>query len=367
MKIIEDLIAFFFSESKISFPGFGTLTLERKEAKRNPVKNKIFGPKHSGIFHYNEYDENSTKKFLEFYCKKNNKDLIDADNELKKLSLNLLNKFATSNSADLEGFGTFIKKNDDIFFEFSAVLSEILEKSYPDYPLLVMNREETTRQTLDILEKQESSENPDEIVEMPVMKKQRSIVGPILISLVALSFLCLLICVLDVLNTKKPGITSIEDQGQSAQPVEIQKQDPEDPKSDDMSVFDETNTSDIVENDIPEQNDILPVPVDQKTEAEKINKGIITLDALIIKSSENKNLYNNTCIVITGSFRSKSNAKRILEKIINAGFVPYAERYGRNYRIGTISDISIISPESQLSIVTDKIEKQSWILQPKQD
>jgi hypothetical protein len=358
---IEDIIAFYFSESKISFPGFGTLILERQEAKRNPVKNKIFGPKYTTNFLYNEYDDKSISMFLEFYSKKNKIDLLNAENELRKLSIDILNNIATTDNALLEGFGTFFKKSEGIIFEFSPVLNELIEKSNPDFPLLIMNRQEIAESSEEIAEEN----NEGKLISSP--KKSYNLVGPALILLVVLSFLCFLICAMNIFNTRKPEIAMVQVQIDSIAKIEASPADTTDSDLDDLSVFEENTVSDItVTDNVPEEKTIKPVQV-QKTKIQTGNRKNASLDALINRSEENRNLFNNTCIIIAGSFRSRSNAIKILDRIRSNGFEPYAEIYKGNYRIGTISDMSEVTPENHLVSVKNKIEKNSWILQPKQD
>lgn len=356
---IEDLIAFFFSESKICFPGFGTLILDRQEAKRNPVKNKISGPKYTASFQYNEYDENSVSKFLTYHSKKNKTEFIDSDNELRKFSIDILNKLATNDLAPVEGLGTFFKNNEGISFEFSPVLNELLEKSNPDFPLLIMNRQEITVKPPEVPITISKGNN------MPISKRKRSLIGPILISLAILSFLCFLICALNIFNTKKPEKTLL--QVPAVKESEPLITDTSDAGTADLSIFEDEKVSETSGNKTESGQKTINPENPAKTKMQAGNKNNSGLDALISRSEANRNLYNNTCIIIAGSFQSKGNAKKILERIIRNGFEPYAEVYKGNYRIGTISDMSKISPESQLINVKDRIEKNSWILQPKQD
>ncbi|MBK7093638.1 MAG: hypothetical protein IPH57_00705 [Saprospiraceae bacterium] len=358
---IEDLIAFFFSESKISFPGFGTLILERQEAKRNPVKNKIFGPKYTTNFLYNEYDDKSISMFLEFYSKKNKIDILNSDNDLRKLSIDILNNIATTDTALLDGFGTFFKKSEGICFEFSPVLNELLEKSNPDFPLLIMNRQEVAEPS------EEIAEENNESIQISSPKKSYNLVGPALISLAVLSFLCFLICALNIFNTRKPEIAMVPVPTDSVSETEASPAYTNDSEMDDLSVFEEKAVSDItVTDNAPQEKTTKPVQV-QKTIIQSGNRKNASLDALISKSEENRNLFNNTCIIIAGSFQSRSNAIKILDRIRSNGFEPYAEIFNGNYRIGTISDMSEVTPENHLISVKNKIEKNSWILQPKQD
>lgn len=349
----EDLIAFFFGESTLCFPGFGTLILERQDAKRNPVKNKIFGPKYTTSFIYNEINENALNKFLRYYSARNGVDMQIADDFIRKLSLDILNELGIKSHFELEGFGTFRKSEGKIIFEFSPVLSELHQMSYPDYPLLVVSREQirTEEPGDSLVHPKESDGSSGKII-----KKT----GAILAGLSILTFLCFLFCISDIFQGNKDKVNAdpkiySSDKGET---------DTSDLAKDDMSVFGEdTHTAEI----IAENRQINNSEISVINEVKKEKPGLNDLSALVNRAENNKKYFTETCIIIAGSFKNRSNAEKILKKIIGNGLRPFAEKYNSNYRVGAIFDMKFGTPEEHLDVMKNSIEINSWILQPKQE
>ena len=355
MKNTEDLIAFLFSESALCLPGLGTLKLIRSEAKRNPVKNKISGPKYSVSFFYNEYDDKVLSKFISFYTNKNGKDSISSENDIRKFSLDVLNEFTTKNIVDVEGLGTFKKSGDQFSFTLSPLIEETVDISYPEYPLLLMNRADTEKLIA----------HEEETLIIPEKKQNNNFkrTGFFLIGLSSLVFLCFLICISGVFNKKKEHASagdSVAIKTDSSVIDSIQDEQV------DLSVFNDTSSAETISN-VTEKAESTSEDKTTNIDFEKKKPQRLDLESLIENSDNNKNYYLETCIVIAGSFRNKTNADRVLKKIINNGFNAYAENFDGNIRVGTISDMKKISPERQLISVKNKIEKNSWILQPEQD
>jgi hypothetical protein len=172
-----------------------------------------------------------------------------------------------------------------------------------------------------------------------------------------------LICVSGVFNKKKElagtgDSAAIESDSSVIDSIQVEQVD--------LSVFDDTSAVETISN-VTEKDESTSVEKTTNIDFEKKKPQRLDLESLIKNADYNKKYYQETCIIIAGSFRKKTNADKVLKKIINNGFQAYAENFNGNIRVGTISDMKKISPELQLVSVKNKIESNSWILQPEQD
>lgn len=360
MDLSKDIIAYLFSESRISFSGFGTLILIREGAKINPAKNKIIGQKYNTVFLYNEYFEENIKGFVNFIKNKYKLDTITAENDFQKYSLDLLNSFTSSDEAEIHGLGIFRKQNGNYSFQLSSIIDELASNAFPDYPLLLMEKpkQEITTEITSISEVS---------VKEPEIKKSGKSKG-FYISLFSLiligGIICFIFCIKNLKNKESADVINSLNQD-STEIVNIDST--EFSVEDDMSVFmdsSENKNSVVVENIDNEK-----LKPESKKNIGKPAETIVTaeFDINIRNSKKLKSFYPNTCIIISGSFKSKTNAKKLFKRIEKNGFLPYAEFYNNMYRVGSIANIDVISPEDHLLRMQNSIERNSWVLQPKTD
>lgn len=361
MDLTKDIIAYLFSEDRISFPGFGTLILVREGAKINPAKNKIIGEKYKTVFLYDEYYNESTKGFVNFIKNKYKLDEKTAENTFQKYSLNLLNNFTSSDSAEINGLGTFIKQNGNYSFQLSSIINELASNAFPDYPLLLMDKPVKENA-------EEISAIPEVLVHEPGIKKSTKS-KRFYITLFSLIFvggiLCFIFCIHN-LNNKQFGddLTSVN---QDTTEIVNNSDTSVLTEEDDMSVFmdsAETKSPKVAENEEDEKS-----KPESKPNFNNPPKTNISKDFYInLQNSTNlKRFYSKTCIVISGSFKSKTNALKLFKKIVKNGFEPYVEFHSGMYRVGSIANMDAISPEDHLISMQNSIEQNSWILQPKTD
>lgn len=361
MDLNNDIIAYLFSESRISFPGFGTLILVREGAKVNPAKNKIIGEKYKTVFLYDEYYHENVKSFVNFIKNKYKLDEKAAENTFHKYSLDLLNNFTSSDTAEINGLGTFKKQNGIYSFQLSSTINELAENAYPDYPLLLMEKpvQEIPLETASI---------PDVLVQEAVIKKSgksKSFYITLFSLIFVASILCLIFCVLNLKDNKSEN--KISPVVQDTTEIANNPDSTEFAEDDDMSVFmDSANveTPNIAENS---KNEISKPDV--KPNVSKTLKNTVSKEFSVNleNSGDLKNYYPRTCIIISGSFRSRTNAINLFKKIVKNGFEPFAEYSSGMYRVGSIANMDTTSPEDHLIKMQNSIEKNSWILQPKTD
>ena len=370
MKMTEHITGFLFSEGRISFPGFGTLVLVRENAIRNHVKNKISGPKYNCVFYYDQYNEQNSAKFIEYLSRKNQIESDAIDNEFKKLSMDLLHQIAEKNNAILKGLGTFTKTDNGIAFSFSSGIKELLEISYPDYPLLVFKRSEMPEMPVLITEVEKTKKiepspfKPQKEVFHATKKsipgKKRNRTGIIISAAATMAFLCFLICILNVFDTQK----TYDDLAETRLDEVDTERFPPFTDEDDIFEFDESKEEKVF-------TDPDGTAKDRKTELSPHLYEITEtadLNTLVDNSIELRNAFGNqTNIIICGSFRRYSNALGMLNKIREAKYQVFAEEYDGFIRIGIVSDMGIKSPDDMILEIRETIEENSWILLPPQD
>ncbi len=361
MDLNKDILAYLFSEYRISFPGFGTLILVREGAKINPAKNKIIGEKYKSVFLYDEYYNENIKSFVNFIKNKYKLDEKTAENAFHKYSLDLLNNFTSSDSAEINGLGTFIKQNGNYSFQLSSIINELASNAFPDYPLLLMDKPVKENA-------EEISAIPEVLVHEPGIKKSTKS-KRFYITLFSLIFvggiLCFIFCIMNLKN--KQSADDITSYDQDTTENVINQDTTEFTAEDDMSVFmdsAETETPKVVENEEDE-----PAKQESKPKVNRSPETTVSKDFYLnLENSANlKRFYSKTCIIISGSFKSKANALKLGKKIVKNGFEPYAEFHSGMYRVGSIANMDAISPEDHLIRIQNSIEQNSWILQPKTD
>jgi hypothetical protein len=361
MDLSKDIIAYLFSESRISFSGFGTLILVKEGAKINPAKNKIVGEKYKTVFLYDEFYNENIKGFVNFIKNKYTLDIKTAENVFQKYSLDLLNNFASSDMAEIHGLGTFRKQNGNYSFQLSSTINELASNAFPDFPLLLM--EKPIKENIP-----EIASVPDVIVQEPVIEKSEKSKSfyIILFSIIFVGgILCFIFCILNLKN--KESVNVITSLNQDTTDIVNNQDSSTFSEEDDMSVFVESTnneTSKVVENI---KNEKLK-PESKKNIGKPAATSVSREFDLNIRNAKNlKSFYPNTCIIISGSFKSKTNAKKLFKRIVRNGFEPYAEFHNGMYRVGSIASIDVISPEDHLIKMQNSIEHNSWFLQPKTD
>jgi len=198
MDITNDIISFIFAEKQLSLPGLGILSLSQSTAHRSPARTKIYSPKFSIELQDSDYDKAINEKFYQYVANKHKKSIRKVEDEINKFSINILNNLANFNSAQIENLGSFKRVNDKIQFEFSPIFNDLLKESYPDFPLLQVDRKHMTSE-------KESSKGSINAVPPVSSGRTKEIKKPgwifplIVLTLLSLGFVCLMYCLSSVL------------------------------------------------------------------------------------------------------------------------------------------------------------------------
>ena len=325
------------------------------------------------------FNERKFEQLVEYISKTNNQSIDSGKKSLQKLSLDLLSNIANYGEASIEGLGKFTKINNKIEFTLSPLLEELNEQSATDIPLVLIKKEypkdEPIEQTAIVENNNYLQNEPLKLPSKPGIRNRRSIFNYLLWSLFGICTICFLFCFNGL-------IFNYEAENEK----EITNKISTDTISDDLSIFGDSIYENIESNEIAEnKNNEIEIKENEVQDSifiEELNKKndnyndsfknkVIStsksLSDLIEISESYKFLYNNTCIIVCGSFTNNKNANKMLRKVIATGLEPYAEKIGKFVRIGFVFDGNESDLQSMLTKASIELDKNSWIMQPKQD
>jgi len=379
MDYTNDIISFLFAEGKIELPGLGTLTLSKTSAHRNPTKNRITGPKYRFELFDSDKTSVNNSKFSEYISNKYNKDRKKVDSEINKYSINILNDLANFNKATIENLGYFSRKNNKINFSVSPLFMELLNESYPNFPLLLVNRKH----------EEKIKDEKIKIAPLPLSKtdtkRKRKRKNPwltpfLVLTAISLIFVCFVYCVSGLFKSDVVENKNIS-QNDTIENSIINNQKTD---SSNKSTFEDKGISNLDTNENEKSKNNQTYEVDSSTMLDENNKientdnieldnnnerinnlEKIDLEKLIALGPQLKNGYNKSCIIIVGSFHRKSNADKMIKHLDKSGYKPYSEKYGKFYRTGVIFDCNKQSLFDFLQQFRQSINKGSWILKYK--
>ena len=367
--IANDIIAFLFSAGRVDFPGLGSLSINRTGAKINSAKNKLLAPLYYISFDYNAFDDKTFSDFISYLAAKNNISEKKASSLFKKYSLGLLNNIANFGQAEIENLGTFKRRDGKILFEISPLFEEILKESYRDLPLVYIDRKE------DMTKNSKNEFSSNSILGGTAKKKtsrDRDWIFPLLIlTFIALVFICLVNCLTgifggesvvgsdnkNITNTSRnTGVTTHQNE-ESRKSSDVFKDTVANEENESLPFSDSDSIDNKAEN---VSGRISNVQNDTTAVIGKMEK--ISLDELIKMAPELQKAFDKSCIIITGSFVKRHNAARMIKLLVDKGYTPYSERYGRFHRTGVIFDCEKNSLYEFLRILRKDIDKESWVL-----
>ncbi len=381
MDINNEIVSFLFSVGKVNLPGLGLLKLDKSSSVISPAKTKISGPRYSVNFIEKEFDEDNHSKFIEYLSGKYSKDRKYFEEKVRKTSAVILNNLLNFGSAEIKNLGTISIKNGNKIFEMMPFLKEVLHKSYPDLPIVYINR----KNNVDFIDKNENkNKNKNKNISgLYTQKRDRNNKGGwlfplIMLTLMSLVLVFLIYCLFYFVDSGKskkmktqPEISvvkdTVKDIGSATEDKIFEKYASSDSSASEV----EKNSSkkDEQNNEMTTSSTDKNKVIDNKNTAVNSNKfkdlDKINLTELLNFGPELINQYDKSCIIIVGSFVKKSNASRMLQKMYNDGFTPYVERYGEYHRTGVIFDCNERPLYDFLQELRDTIDKESWILKYK--
>ncbi len=396
MEINNEIISFLFAVGKVNIPGLGLLEINKSSSFINPTKTKLFSPKYSAKFHENKFDEEIHSRFVEYLANKYTKSKSFCNDKIQKHSVQLLNNIVNFGSAELENLGTISVEGKNKVFELTPFLKEVLDKSYSDLPLVYVSRKNKIES-----EDKKNQHNIIATYEQPQEKRERKgwLIPLLVLTLISVLFVYLLYCLFDVIDSDKSdnkliyttqnNVVIQNDSFRKKVDIEnteknlekdIFKQNAAKENRNDNDVKEEIkkdsqaiennqkikvkNQESIDDKSRKDNSNVLDVSNGygsrQKDKLDKVN-----LSDLLNFGPELLSQYDKSCIIIVGSFVKKSNASKMLNKMYNAGFSPYAERYGKFHRTGVIFDCNERPLYQFLQDLRKTIDKDSWILKYK--
>lgn len=365
MDLTNDIISYIFTEKQLSLPGLGTLYLKQSSASRSPSKRKIYGPKFDIQLEDTEYDSGINGAFYQYVANKNKKSINQIEDEVHKYSISLLNDLANYGKANINNLGFFKRANNKLQFEFSPVFQELLGESYPDLPLLLIDRKENKE---NIVTKSEKSQDITAIdgVRNKKHNKPGWIFPLIVLTLLSLGFVCLMYCLSEVI----PGDNTYKEHSNKKNSTLIAtgKDTTKKEKQTDTTAI--AKPIDTVKSQIQKQRKPENVKNDRRivnpvTTVQERNLEKIPLAKLIDMSDSLKKSFDKSCIIIVGSFKRKSNSIRMKNRLVRSKFTPYVEKYGKFYRTGVVFDCNEKPLYEFLEELRSSIDKNSWVLKYK--
>lgn len=363
---VENLISFLFAEDELNFPGFGVLYKKIKPSKISLAKNKIEAPEYQFTFVYNDFNKEKYDLLVNYISKINNQSKEDSIKSIQKLSIDLLSNIANYNEAQIEGLGTFYKDKENINFNLAPVLNEIIQHSNKDIPLVLVKKENSLEENDNIQTENESSLTDNTIFNTTNIESdtRKNYIPTIIWSVFGLAFLLFLLC-FNGLICNKPMDTDLSIENDTI--VDTQE-------NNDEAIF-EIDSSDIFE---PNKDTVSNKSSETNTEDQIFLEELSDNSEQIIISGTSladyeqyaevlKSKYNNTGIIICGSFNKSKYAEKLLGKIIKYGYEPFVEKYNNFTRVGLVFDLNNNNLTDLLTKVQYEIDKNSWILQPDQN
>lgn len=356
MNLNIDITAYLFSEGSVSLPGLGVLSISKIPAKRSPSKNKIYAPEFNVNFTDSIHEHDSNKNFIEFLSNKYNISNSKAEKEINSYSIKLLNNLANFNSAQIENLGEFSREKDKIQFNFSDNFNELLKESYPDFPILFIDRKTEQRKI-----EQPNRNTSINIAPTKVNKKEPGWLFPfITLTIISLLFVCFMYCISAIFN-KNNTQNTVTKADLIETPVNKSPKQPDTKDTNTLNSATDANTLSS-DDDMIEDNTKLSESrsISRRETLEKIS-----IDKLIALGPNLKQDYNKSCIIIIGSFHRKSNSNRAVKMLLKNNFTPYVEKHNRFYRTGVVFDCDEKPLFEFLQELRETMEKDSWVLKYK--
>ncbi len=357
MDLTNDIISYIFTEKQLSLPGLGTFYLKQSSSSITPSKRKIYGPKFDIQLKDVEYNTEINAAFCQFVANKHNKKISQIEDEVHKYSISLLNNLANFGKANINNLGVLKKVNNKLQFEFSAIFQELLKESYPDLPLLLIERKEDKQDIISETSKVDARLSHD-FVRKKEHHKTGWIFPLVILTLLSLGFVCLMYCLSAVIpdgNSQKGN----SNRQNSMPPITAAK---------DTTVIDvtEAKSDSTLKSQMQNSENVEDEEINTTAEGtEVLDLEKISIAELIDMRDNLKNSFNKSCIIIVGSFKRRGNSIRMKDRLVKSGFTPYVEKYGRFYRTGVVFDCNEKPLYAFLEELRNSIEKDSWILKYK--
>ncbi len=361
MDINNEIVSFLFSVGKVNLPGLGLLKLDKSSSIISPSKTKISGPKYSVKFIEKEFDEEIHHKFVEYLANKYSKNKEYFDKKVKKTSAVILNNILNFGTTEIKNLGTISIKEEKKTFEMMPFLREVLDKSYPELPMVYINR----KNDISFVDKRNKQNTMGLYTKERKSNKKGWVFPFVMLTLISLVFVFLLYCLFYIIDSEQPTTTTTQTTIAAVKDSSAAK--------DSNSVLQEDKIFEqFAENNSTTSNTKKTTPNKKADKKPKIANSDefkdldkINLTELLNFGPELISQYDKSCIIIVGSFVKKSNASKMLQKMYNDGFTPYVERYGEYHRTGVIFDCNERPLYNFLQELRDTIDKGSWILKYK--
>ncbi len=324
-EIIKSLNHLLFEQEFITIPAFGSFELKQQSAKIDPVSGKIHPPGSEVVFipivqpddkllklvltnHFGYSDEKAELEIMQF--------VRDIKTNLEQREI-----------VYLDGIGKlFLDQNDEIAF-----LPTTFNFTRENYALPDVNYAPIPKSSISAPKKQPQKS---------FFRRRMSATSLTLLTVIAFTFISINVYFLVKRNIQnKP--TPI------AQTIHINKK-----------------PSSILPSPTQFMDEIANIDTEEKKPTnEKAQPAIEVEDELSIQETKARILNTNECVIIAGTFSTKRNAGKMIQKLLDQGYAPYKDKKGKHWRVGIIFPYqSVYDIKHNLEDLSETYHTSAWIL-----
>ncbi len=326
-EIIKSLNHLLFEQEFITIPAFGSFELKQQSAQIDPVTGKIHPPGSEVVFvPIIQPDDKLLKLVLtNHFGYSDQKAELEITQFVRDIKTNLEQKEIVY----LDGIGKlFLDQNDNIVFLPTTFNFTRDNYALPDVKYTPV-------------QKGIAPTTPKKPVRKPFFQRRRMSSSSLtLLTIVAFAFISINIFFLvkrNIQNAPAP----------IAQTIHVNKK-PSSILPSPTTFMDEITNIDTEE---------------KKPTTERAQPAIEVEDELNVQETKARILNTNECIIIAGTFSTKRNAGKMIQKLLDQGYAPYKDKKGKNWRVGIIFPYqSVYDIKHNLEDLSETYHTSAWIL-----
>jgi len=325
-EIIKSLNHLLFEQEYVTIPSFGSFELKQQSAKIDPVTGKIHPPGSEVVFIPTiQPDDKLLKLVLTNHFGYSNE---QADLALTQFVRDLKTKLEQKEIVYLDGIGKlFLDHNDQI--EFLPTTFNFTRDNYalPDVKYTPIQKGITP--------------SPEKKGKKPFFQMKRMSARSLtLLTVIAFTFISINVFFLVKRNLQK-------NPAPIAQTIHVNKK-----------------PSSILPSPTTFMDEISNIDTEEKKPTSDIAQPAIEVeDELNVQETKARILNSKECIIIAGTFSTKRNAGKMIQKLLDQGYAPYKDKKGKNWRVGIIFPYSsVYEIKHNLEDLSETYHTSAWIL-----
>ncbi len=324
--IIKSLNHLLFEQEFITIPAFGSFELKQQSAKIDPVSGKIHPPGSEVLFNpIIQPDDKLLKLVLTNHFGYSDE---KAELEITQFVRDIKTNLEQREIVYLDGIGKLFLDQDDAI----AFLPTTFNFTRANYALPDVKYAPISKSIVSPPKKQ---------VKKPFFQRRRmSAASLTLLTIVAFTFISINVYFLVKRNIQN-NPTPI------AQTIHVNKK-----------------PSSILPSPTALMDEITNIDTEEKQPTnERAQPAIEVEDELNVQETKARILNTNECIIIAGTFSTKRNAGKMIQKLLDQGYAPYKDKKGKNWRVGVIFPYqSVYDIKHHLEDLSETYHTSAWIL-----